>query len=70
GWDVMPEYPTETNVDKEMAEWAMLWLNDPSEAQRKRQALAALRDQFCQPGASATAAARIAQILEAWSKMK
>jgi lipid-A-disaccharide synthase len=70
GWDVMPEYPTEVDVDKEMADWALLWLNDPTEAKRKREALATLRDQYCQPGASATVAARIAQILEAWSKLK
>jgi lipid A disaccharide synthetase len=70
GWDVMPEYPTEVDVDKEMADWVLLWLNDPTEAKRKREALATLRDQYCQPGASATVAARIAQILEAWSKLK
>jgi lipid-A-disaccharide synthase len=70
GWDVMPEYLTDHDVDGELAEWALKWLNDPAEAKRKRDALQALKDTHGQPGASSAVAARIAQIFEGWSKAK
>jgi len=70
GWDVMPEYLTDHDVDKEMADWAIRWLDDPTEAARKREALAALKAEHGQPGASAAVAARMAQIFETWAKGK
>lgn len=70
GYDVMPEYLTDHDVDKEMADWAIRWLNDPSEAKRKREALATLKAEHGQPGASAAVAARMAQIFETWAKAK
>jgi lipid-A-disaccharide synthase len=70
GWDIFPEYLTDHDVDKELADWAIRWLEDPAEAARKRQSLAALREQYGQPGASAAVAYRMAQIFDAWAKAK
>lgn len=70
GWDIFPEYLTDHDVDKELADWAIRWLQDPAEAARKRQSLAALREQYGQPGASAAVAYRMAQIFDAWAKAK
>jgi lipid A disaccharide synthetase len=70
GWDIFPEYLTDHDVDKELADWAIRWLEDPAEAARKRQSLAALREQYGQPGASAAVAYRMAQIFDAWTKAK
>lgn len=70
GWDIMPEFLTDHDVDQELAEWALRWLENPTEAERKRHALAALNEQYGQPGASQAVAQRIAQIFDAWSKAK
>lgn len=70
GWDIMPEYLTDHDVDQELADWATRWLEDPAEADRKRNALSKLREQYGQPGASQAVAARIANIFEAWAKTK
>lgn len=70
GWDIMPEYLTDHDVDQELADWAVQWLSNPAEAARKRLALAALKEQFGQPGASEAVAARMAQIFDAWAKAK
>jgi lipid-A-disaccharide synthase len=70
GWDIMPEYLTDHDVDQELADWATRWLEDPAEADRKRNALSILREQYGQPGASQAVAARIDNIFEAWAKAK
>lgn len=70
GWDIMPEYLTDHDVDGELAGWALKWLNDPAEAARKRTALAALKETHGQPGASDAVAGRMAQIFETWAKAK
>lgn len=70
GWDIFPEYLTDHDVDGELADWAIRWLEDPTEAARKRQALAALKAEYGQPGGSAGVVARMAQIFDTWAKAK
>lgn len=61
--EVMPEYLTDRDVSKELAGWALRWLNSPEERAAASAALAALRDRVATPGASERAADRIAATL-------
>jgi lipid-A-disaccharide synthase len=54
--EVMPEYLTDRDVSKELADWARTWLGDPAECKKAWQALIAVRERVAVPGASARAA--------------
>ena len=63
--EVMPEYLTAVDVSADLAHWAGRWLDHPNEHKRAAAALARLRDEVAQPGASDRAAAMILDKLEA-----
>ncbi|MDB5352486.1 MAG: lipid-A-disaccharide synthase [Planctomycetota bacterium] len=62
--EVMPEYLTDRDVSSEMAEHALLWLNDPAERAKASQCLASLRNRVAVPGASERAADRVIGVIE------
>ncbi len=64
GNEVMPEYLTDRDVSSEMAEHALLWLNDPASRAHASQLLADLRDRVAVPGASERAAERVLAVVE------
>lgn len=64
--EVFPEYLTDVDVSREMADHAGRWLSNPEERARVRAKLVELRDRVAKPGATATAAeAILRQIAEA-----
>jgi len=62
--EVMPEYLTDRDVSREIADWALKWLNDPQSRAEASQRLAELRDRVARPGASKRAAERVVSVAE------
>ena len=61
--EVMPEYLTSRDVSPEMADYALRWINEPSERASAAGRLAHLRDRVAKPGATDRAAGEIAEFL-------
>lgn len=62
--EVYPEYPTCRDRSAELAEHALMWLNDSSERDRCVEQLRAVKDEMAQPGACDRAASFLLSAVE------